>query len=339
MKCAVIGAGSWGTALAQCLADNGNETLLYARSAETVRSINESHINGRYFPNVVLNKTVKATDDVEAAAKGADAVVLAVPSKSIDDALAVLKPYLSSETYVINAAKGFDWQTNRPLTETIEESLGEGFRDRIVSLLGPSHAEEVVLRQITTICSVAKCESAARAVQRLFSNGYFRLYVLLDVIGAEYSAAMKNAIAIASGIAVGCGYGDNAKAALVTRGLREIVRYGLEKGGKKDTFFGLAGVGDLIVTCFSPHSRNYQAGLKIGAYDDAARFLAENDKTVEGINACKVIYEDTRALGLDMPIIEELYKVLFLGEKPSAGIAILMNRPLKKEELVSEIRA
>lgn len=333
MKCAVIGAGSWGTALAQCLCDNGHETLIYARNAETVSEINREHINKRYFPEVVLPKALYATSDASEAISGAGAVAFAVPSKSIDDAITLAKPYLSKEAYVINAAKGFDWQTNRPLTETFEGYLGMGFRDRIVSLLGPSHAEEVILRKITTICSVSRSEKAAREVQHLFSNGYFRLYVLSDVVGAEYSAAMKNVIAIASGIAVGCGYGDNAKAALVTRGLREIVRYGLEKGGKRDTFFGLAGVGDLIVTCFSPHSRNYQAGLKIGEYNDAARFLRENEKTVEGINACRVICEDVRKLGLEMPIIEELYKVLFTGEKPSDGIEILMNRPLKKEEL------
>jgi glycerol-3-phosphate dehydrogenase (NAD(P)+) len=201
----------------------------------------------------------------------------------------------------------------------------------VVSLIGPSHAEEVVIRLLTVVNAVSDDEEAASLIQKTFSNNYFRVYRNTDVIGAEIGVAVKNVIALASGILSGLGYGDNARAALMTRGLAEISRYGLFFGAKAETFLGLTGVGDLIVTCTSVHSRNYQAGLIIGQFDTAKIFWDTNEKTVEGVNAVKVVYEEALRNKIDMPITEQVYKVLYEGAKPSESINILMSRELKAE--------
>ncbi|MBO7293768.1 MAG: NAD(P)H-dependent glycerol-3-phosphate dehydrogenase, partial [Clostridia bacterium] len=210
----------------------------------------------------------------------------------------------------------------------------EAFRDcsyrGIVSLVGPSHAEEVVLRMLTSLAAVSDDVALAAEVQAAFSNDYLRDYVTDDVVGAEYGVAIKNVIALASGMLEGRGFGDNAKAALITRGLAETVRYGALKGGRRETFFGLTGVGDLIVTCFSPHSRNYQAGLLVGRAD-SAEALAGHTMTVEGIDSCREVAEDARRAGVEMPIVHAVFSVLFEGVAPSEAIRTLMRRPLREE--------
>ena len=333
MKIAVYGSGSWGTALGQTLTDNGHQVTLYGVDREEIRDIRENHRNSRYFDDHILPENLLATEDIREATENAEALVLAVPSHFLRDALEKGRPYIGENTLVINAAKGFDWEKNCRLTDTVRDVLAGVIRRPVASVIGPSHAEEVIRRMVTSICAVSTDEETARTVQRLFSGDYLRLYVNLDEVGAEYGAAVKNVIAIASGILVGRGYGDNAKAALVTRGLLEMIRYGCSKGGNAATYTGLTGLGDLVVTCFSVHSRNYRAGLEIGKRDDAASFLRENRMTVEGINSCKVIYEDLKKAGTDMelPIVEALYRVLYEGKRPSDEIAALMMRPLKAE--------
>ena len=334
MKIAILGTGSWGTALAQVLCDNGHDVCMYGVDTDQIKDINENHRNTAYFTDAeVLPSSLRATADISVAANGMDAFLCAVPSKFIPDAISKIAPYVNETTLCINASKGFDTATYSRLSTLIAKSLGKDKQNPIVSIIGPSHAEEVIKRMITSVCAVSRDITAAEEVQRLFSNDYMRLYVNTDELGCEYGAAIKNVIAIASGVSAGQGWGDNAKAALVTRGLAEMIRYGMAKGGKFETFAGLTGVGDLVVTCFSEHSRNYRAGLKIGRDNGTEDFYRTNKSTVEGIDSCRAIYEDVHKNHpeLSMPLVDALYGVLFGGVAPSDGISALMHRPLKIE--------
>ncbi|MDY3845978.1 MAG: NAD(P)H-dependent glycerol-3-phosphate dehydrogenase [Eubacteriales bacterium] len=330
MKISVLGSGSWGTALSQVLADNGNDVIVYGVDRNEIEDINQNHKNSKYFGDTVINENLRATLDVSEVGEYNDLVLVVVPTQFITSALNSVKPYIKPNTIVVNAAKGFDWTTNRRISETIRSCFADTEYAGLCSIIGPSHAEEVILRQLTAVSAVSVDESLAIKVQHIFSNGYLRVYVTDDEIGAEYGVAIKNVIAIASGILDGQGYGDNAKAALITRGLREMIQYGVSLGGKKDTFFGLTGVGDLIVTCFSPHSRNYQAGLKIGKMN-SAKAIEGNTATVEGIHSCMSVHEDAKKRGIEMPIVDSVYRVLFEGAEPAAEIAAIMGRKLKSE--------
>ena len=221
MKIAVLGTGTWATALAQVLADNGNDIVMYGVSREEIDDIN-AHKNTRYFDGVILPDSISATDDIGFALDNAALVLIAVPTKFVADVLEKTRPYIKEDTIVVNASKGFDPNTNSRMTDTVRRVLGDIVKTPIVSVIGPSHAEEVIKRRLTLICAVCPDAEAAVRVQKIFSNGYMRLYINTDEIGAEYCSAMKNIIALASGMLVGRGYGDNAKAALVTRGLAEI---------------------------------------------------------------------------------------------------------------------
>ena len=334
MKATVLGTGSWGTALAQTLSDNGNEVVMYGIDRGEIDDINNNRKNSKYFGDTEVTDKLRATDSLADAMEGTDLMLITVPTKFASSVLEQTKEYLTEKVRVVNAAKGFDVNTAGRMSDTVRRTLGDCMKKPLVSVLGPSHAEEVILRMPTTICSVSLDKESAEEVQHIFSNEYMRLYVATDEVGAEYGGAVKNVIAIASGITEGLGIGDNAKAALVTRGLREMIRIGTAHGAKRDTFFGLSGVGDLIVTCFSPHSRNFQAGKQIGRDGNAERFLAENKKTVEGIYSCKVIHDDFIKNGyeFDLPIIESLYSVLFEGNSVKEAITGMMRRPLKAEE-------
>ncbi len=307
MKVAVLGTGSWATGLSQVLCDNGHNVMMYGIDPKEIADINEHHQNSKYFEGVMLHSGIRATFDAKEALDGCQAVIIAVPTKFVSDVLHTVKPLLPNNIMLINASKGFDPNTNCRMTDTIRSAIADRTDISIASVIGPSHAEEVVLRKLTAICAVSKDESVARRVQTLLSNSYIRLYVCTDEVGAEYGVSTKNIIAIASGVLVGQGFGDNAKAALITRGLAEMVRYGTAKGGNFNTFFGLTGVGDLVVTCFSEHSRNYQAGLAIGRANGVEEFYRNNTKTVEGIYTCKVVYEDLKNYSFEMPLIKSMY--------------------------------
>ncbi len=332
MKVTILGTGSWGTALALVLADNGNDVRMYGVDESEINDINKKHRNNRYFHGAPLPESIRAFADPAEATEGCELLLITVPTKFVASALNTVKPYIAPGTLVVNASKGFDPATNNRMSQTVREVLGDRGIRPVVSIIGPSHAEEVVLRKLTAICAVSLDHAAAEEVQRIFSNGNMRLYINSDEIGAEYGVAMKNVIALASGMMAGRGYGDNGRAALVTRGIAEMIRYGVSMGGRKETYIGLTGVGDLVVTCFSPHSRNYQAGYIIGQDDGAENFFRDNTKTVEGVNSCKVIYEDVMAnCDFEMPIIGSVYDVLFRGKHPSEAIEELMNRPLIDE--------
>lgn len=329
MKIRVIGSGSWATALAQVLADNHQDVKIYGISQTEVDDINNNHQNSTFYPGVDINPALTATTDINVV-KDADVVLLGVPVMALESVCLQIKDLIDHPVYVINVAKGFHPDTHERLSVVIKRLLGEHLID-VISLIGPSHAEEVILRLLTCVNSVCENEESAKVIQELFSNDYFRVYTNTDVIGAEIAAALKNVMAIASGMITGLEQGDNARAALMTRGLYEITRFGLAQGGKQETFLGLNGVGDLIVTCSSLHSRNFQAGLAIGKSGDAKAFLASNKKTTEGVNTTRVVHLMAKEMGVEMPITEQVYRILFEGLAPQDAISELMNRSLKRE--------
>lgn len=330
MKISVLGSGSWGCALAQILVRNGHDVVVWGIDETEVNDINQNHQNSRYFKDVKLDERLKATTDMSLIA-GSEALLLAVPSMAIDSVIANAEKYCTEPFYVINVAKGFHPVTHERMSEVIKKAVSKDKLKDVVSLIGPSHAEEVVIGLMTCVNAVCENDASAKVIQKTFSNDAFRVYRNTDVIGAEIGVALKNVMAIASGILTGLGQGDNARAALMTRGLAEIARYGVSMGGKAETYLGLDGVGDLIVTCTSYHSRNFTAGLEIGKSDSAEEFLKNNKRTVEGVRCAKVVYEEALKHGISMPITDQVYKVLFEGKKPSAALSELMSRELKAE--------
>lgn len=329
MKIVIAGTGSWGTALAQVLADNGHQVTMWGINQEEIDDINLHHQNRKFFSTKISDKIV-ATKDITVFGD-VEAIVLAIPSIALQTVLDTITSVLNQQVYWINVAKGFHPQTHENFIPYLTRVLDSKYVKGIVSLIGPSHAEEVILRKLTCINAVAANEKDALFVQELFSNSYFRVYRNMDPIGAEIGVALKNVMAIASGILEGSGQGDNARAALMTRGLAEIVRFGLAKKGKMETFLGLCGVGDLIVTCTSIHSRNFNAGLAIGKCGNATTFLKQNEKTVEGVYACKIIFEEAKKMNIDMPITNQIYAILFEGKDVQGAIEQLMTRDLKAE--------
>lgn len=331
MKITIIGSGSWGTALAQVLADKQEDVIVYGRNQDEVDDINEGY-NRKFFNNIKINRAIQATSSLEEALADTEVVVMCVPTKVMGDVLREIKPLLpDKEVYFVNAAKGFDPNTNDRMSNTIRNIIPVEKRHEIVSVIGPSHAEEVIVRMHTAVASVSIDLEAAQFIQELFANDYFRLYTLTDEIGAEYGVALKNVLALCSGIVSGLGLGDNTRAALLTRGLQEIIKYGVYKGGKVETYLGLTGIGDLIVTATSPHSRNFQAGYRIGQDRSAEEVMADESTTIEGIRTCKVVHEDIQGTNIEMPIVEKCYNVLYRGLDPMQAINELMSRSLKEE--------
>lgn len=329
MRALVFGSGAWGTALAQVLADNGHEVTVFGVCREEIDDLAAGH-NRRYFGDAPITRAIHPTAEYAELRAGYDIVVLAVPTRAFCSVYPKLLPLLTENTLLVNVAKGFEPGTGKRLSLALAEALAATPFRGVVSLVGPSHAEEVVLRMLTSVAAVSEDAALAKEVQHAFSNDYLRIYTTSDVAGAEYGAAIKNVIALASGMLVGRGFGDNAKAALITRGLAEMVRYGVTRGGHRETFFGLTGVGDLIVTCFSPHSRNYQAGLLVGKADSVAP-LWELTTTVEGVESCREVFADACRLGVEMPIVGAVHAVLFEGVAPSEAIRAVMRRPLRTE--------
>ena len=330
MKIFVIGSGSWGSALAQICVDNGHDVLIYGNCADEINEINATHTNSKYFPNVTLNENLKGTLNLEDV-KDADIVVLSVPSIVTASVCKQMQPYLTKKTIVVNTSKGFEPNTNKRMSEAIRDAFDSTKLSSVVSLIGPSHAEEVVVRLLTTVCAVSLNDEDAKTVQNVFSNNYFRVYTGNDEVGSELGVAIKNSIALASGMLAGIGYGDNTRAALITRGLAEMIRFGVAFGGQEKTFMGLTGIGDLIVTCTSVHSRNFEAGYQIGKADSARAYWDHNKKTVEGIRTTEVLYRLKAEKNISMPIVDEIYKVLYENKKPSDSAKDLMLRELKAE--------
>jgi glycerol-3-phosphate dehydrogenase (NAD(P)+) len=332
MRILVYGAGSWGTALAQILVDNNHDVILYGNDTQVVDEINTKHTNSRYFGDkVILPTSLKASNSYVEYINNIDAIVIAVPTNAYREVLTDINKNLNNKIIFISVGKGFDPSTEKRLSDTIREIIDESKRYPIVSLIGPSHAEEVIIRLLTCVTSTCLDIETGKIVQKLFSNNYFRVYTNTDEVGAEYAAAIKNVLAIASGIVSGLGLGDNSRAALMTRGLAEMVRFGIKQGGQLTTYLGLTGIGDLLVTCTSYHSRNFQAGLQIGKANSAKEFLKNNKMTVEGIRTAKVINDMCKIYNVEMPVVNGVYKILYEDVKPSTVLTETMNRPLKNE--------
>jgi glycerol-3-phosphate dehydrogenase (NAD(P)+) len=326
MKIAVIGAGSWGTALGIVLADNGHDVLMYARRQEQVDEINGRKTNENYLPGVELPQSMKASTSIKDVLEEVNTVLLVTPSKALRNVLEEMIPYLSGHTTLIHASKGIEPETYKRISEVIVEGIPEEKRRAVVVLSGPSHAEEVSLRKPTTVTVSSTDEKAAEYVQDLFINQHFRVYTNTDIIGVELGGALKNIIALGAGLSDGLGYGDNAKAALITRGLAEIVRLGTKMGANPLTFTGLAGLGDLVVTCTSVHSRNWRAGNLIGKGNKLEDVLENMGMVVEGVRTTKAAFHLAAREEVEMPITAQLYAVLFNDKDPKQAVDDLMQR-------------
>lgn len=323
-----LGGGSFGTALGIMLAGKGYDILIWDRKEEVINDININKRNSKYLPKVVIPSKIKAVNDIEYAVKQNKYIVLAVPSHVIREICEKIKPFLKEEQVIINIAKGIEEETQKRLSQVIEEELP---KNPVVILSGPSHAEEVSIELPTTaVVSSTKMEYA-KEVQDVFMASKFRVYTNDDIVGVEIGGAVKNIIALAAGICDGMGYGDNTKAALMTRGMSEIVKIGIKLGGKLETFYGLTGMGDLIVTCTSMYSRNRRAGILIGKGVPCEEACKQIGMVVEGVKACEAFYELKESMGVSMPITNALYNVLFRNKEVDSEVNELMIREKKSE--------
>ncbi len=328
MKISIIGSGGWGTALAVLLTKNGHSVTLWSFEEKEYEHLKNERENRAFLPGVLFPDELVCTNDISVA-KDAEIVVMAVPSFAVRATAKKLSQYISDEHIVVNVAKGIEKDTSKRLSEIIEEEIPAGCD--IVVLSGPSHAEEVGRGVPTAIIATSRSKSAAETVQNVFMNESFRVYITDDVVGVELGAALKNVMALAAGVCDGLGLGDNSKAALMTRGLAETVRLGVALGGKEETFAGLAGLGDLIVTCMSMHSRNRRAGILIGEGVPTDKALEKIGAVVEGYYATQSAMQLAQRKGIEMPITAEMHKVLFEGADPKNALYNLMTRDKKSE--------
>ena len=328
MKIAVIGDGGWGTANAMLLAGYGHEVTLWGAFPEYIEEMKKTRRNEKFLKGITLPDNLNLTGDRAEAVAGAEVVVLAPPSKFFTSVVSSFKDLITSEMLVVSITKGLCEKTNRRMTDLGEEILGTG---PIVALAGPTHAEEVSRGIPTTI--VAACPDAAKAkrVQEIWSGPLFRVYTSNDPVGVEIGGAVKNVLAIAVGCSDGMGFGDNTRAALITRGLVEMKRFVLAYGGKEETLNGLAGIGDLIVTCTSQHSRNHSVGERLGKGEKIADILGSMQMVAEGVWNAKVVHEIAKKLGVEMPICELVYALCYEGFNAKDAVAAMMGRELKSE--------
>ncbi|MBP3039170.1 NAD(P)H-dependent glycerol-3-phosphate dehydrogenase [Bacillaceae bacterium Marseille-Q3522] len=322
----VLGAGSWGTALSMVLADNDHSVRLWGHKEAQIREINENHTNQSYLPEIILPANIVGYTSLSEALSGADIMVVAVPTKAVREVMQMVNRLQESPVIVVHVCKGIEPDTLFRVSQMIAEELNREIVEDIVVLSGPSHAEEVSLRHPTTVTVSSKNISSAEKIQDLFMNHHFRVYTNPDIVGVEIGGALKNIIALAAGITDGLGYGDNAKAALMTRGLAEISRLGIKMGANPLTFSGLTGIGDLIVTCTSVHSRNWRAGHLLGKGKNLDEVLENMGMVVEGVRTTKAAFQLAEKYKVDMPITKALYRVLFQHENVKDAVDGLMNR-------------
>ena len=329
MKAVVMGSGGWGTALSQALCDNGHETYLWSHSPDKAAEMEKTRENP-LLKGVILPESLHITGDLSCLA-GADMVVCAAPSFAVRATGRKLAPYLRSDSILVSVSKGLERETNLRMSEVLQEETS--CICKVVALSGPSHAEEVGIRLPTGCVAACPDRAAARFVQDAFMNEYFRIYTSYDIVGVELSGALKNIIALSCGICDGLGYQDNTKALLMTRAMAEITRLGEQLGGTRRTFGGLAGMGDLIVTCTSMHSRNHRAGILIGQGKSAREAMEEVGAVVEGYYAAESVHQLAQREGVEMPICRCAYEVLYHGKQIREVVSELMSRA-KKDELL-----
>lgn len=329
-KIGIIGAGSWGIALALLLNKNGHQVTVWSIVAAEIEMLNTEREHKDKLPGVKLPDDICFTTKLEEATSESDLLVLAVPSPYIRSTSSMLKPFVKQNQMIVNVAKGIEEVTFMTLSQIVEEEIPQA---DVAVLSGPSHAEEVGRGIPTTIVVGAKTKKTAEFIQNTFMSEVFRVYISPDVLGIELGAALKNVVALAAGIADGLGYGDNTKAALITRGIAEIARLGTAMGGKYETFAGLSGIGDLIVTCASKHSRNRKAGMLIGQGMTMDQAMKEVKMVVEGVYSTKAAIGLAEKYGIDLPIIEQVNEVLFHGKPADVAVKDLMIRDKKLEHL------
>lgn len=327
-KVSVIGAGSWGTALACLLNSNGHEVTIWSILPEEVKMLQEEREHREKLPGVRLAEEIRVTGDLEAAIRDRELMVLAVPSPFTRSTAHQMSGYVKEGQIIVNVAKGIEEKTLHPLSDVVKEEIPQA---SVAVLSGPSHAEEVGRGLPTTCVAGARSKETAEYVQNLFMNQVFRVYTSPDMLGIELGGALKNVIALAAGIADGLGYGDNTKAALITRGITEIARLGMAMGGKLETFSGLSGIGDLIVTCASKHSRNRKAGYLIGQGATMEEAMKEVKMVVEGVYSAKAAMALAGKYQVEMPIIAQVNAVLFDGKPAADAVRELMIRDKKIE--------
>ena len=328
MKIAVIGSGSWGCALCAVLAEKGHDVCLWSYFEEESKELAKYKENRNNLPGLILPDNVTYTSSLQTAAEGAKVLVVVTPSSTVGSTAKELSPYVEEGAVVVCASKGFDPETKQTLTKTLATYIPQA---QVAALSGPSHAEEVAKKLPTTL--VVACEETETAyfLQDLFMTDFLRVYTSDDVVGVELGGALKNIIALCAGVSDGLGLGDNTKAALMTRGMTEIARLGTAMGAKLSTFSGLSGMGDLIVTCTSMHSRNRRAGILIGQGKTAEEAQKEVGMIVEGVYATKEAYAIAKDLGVEMPITQQAYSILFEGTPAKEAVEALMTRRKRQE--------
>ncbi|VEU80696.1 NAD(P)H-dependent glycerol-3-phosphate dehydrogenase [Haploplasma axanthum] len=331
MKISVIGGGAWGTTLAQLLTDNGNEVLIYEINNNYLNEINNNHIHP-IFKNV-LDEKIKATNSLEEAIDYSDTYLLAVPTKAMRTVLGLMDKLINRPSIFINVSKGIEPETLKRVSEIVDEEINPKYNAGYVCLTGPSHAEEVIERKLTLLVSASLDNDLAVKVQNLFANDkYIRVYTSNDLIGSEVGGAAKNAIAVISGACTGLGLGENARAAVITRGILEIVRVVEFMGGRKETAFGLTGIGDLIVTASSENSRNFQGGKKIGQGMKLDEIYANATQTIEGFRTIYALHELSEKFDIELPMISTAYEILENKLTVEEGMKKLLKRDLKAED-------
>ena len=324
----IMGAGSWGTALALLLHKNGHQVTVWSISEEEVRMLSEKREHVSKLPGVKIPEDMVFTTDVESTLKGKDFIVLAVPSPFTRNTARSMSPYIADGQIIVDVAKGIEESTLMTLSQQIEQEIPQA---DVAVLSGPSHAEEVGRGLPTSVVVGAKKEGTAKYLQEMFMSESFRVYTSPDMLGMELGGSLKNVIALAAGIADGLGYGDNTKAALITRGIAEIARLGVKMGGAVESFTGLTGIGDLIVTCASVHSRNRKAGYLMGQGRSMQEAMDEVQMVVEGVYSAKAAVKLGKKYGVSLPIIDKVSEVLFEGKDPREAVNELMLRDGRTE--------
>jgi glycerol-3-phosphate dehydrogenase (NAD(P)+) len=330
-RIAVIGAGSWGTALTIIAARAGHEVRLWSHNAAVAESINREHLNPRYLTEARIPDAVQATCNMLQAIDDAELVILAAPSHATRDLLMTMTPLLRAEMIIVSAAKGIEIDTGKRISQIVAEVVPPATRPRFVSLSGPSFAKEVVENHPTAVAAASEDRDASRIVQSELSFDNLRIYTNDDVVGTELSGAVKNVMAIAAGMVAGLGYGSNSIAALITRGLAEMTRLALREGAKSETLTGLAGLGDLVLTCTGSLSRNRFVGQELGKGRSLKAIAAGMNEIAEGVKTTLAVKRLADRLGVNMPITNEVHAVLYEGKLASAAASELMTRPLREE--------
>ena len=333
-KIAVIGAGSWGTALALVLAQKAKHVMLWGHKAVHVQELCRHRQNCKYLPGIPFKENIYPTSSLAEAVQGATLVCMVVPSHSLREVFSQMVPLLEDDTIVVSAIKGIENTSLKTMTQVMEEILRESNSKKSIQtavLSGPSFAKEVALGIPTAVTIGCRDIECAKALQHIFCTERFRVYASTDVIGLEISAALKNIVALAAGICDGLGYGLNTRAALITRGLAEITRLGVYLGAEQSTFPGLSGLGDLVLTCTGDLSRNRSVGIQLGKGKKLQQILAEMDMVAEGVKTTKSVYDLTRPMNIEMPILEQVYLILYENKECSLAVKDLLARELKQE--------